>query len=713
MLDRLFAPVRHHWPLAALGLAGAAVAAGVLILVLSGKREEPDRPQPPAPAPPLRPVVEVSAEYPAATAEEVERQVTIPLETALANMPGLKSAFSRSLFGLAHLDLEFDAGTDFDSARQEVVNRLQQVGALPPGVTPVIAPARRFTDELLRYTLRNPRNELGQHIYTLSDLRALQDFLLAREFQRLPGVMVVSAGGTVKRYEVHPDPERLKRYGITLAQLQTALANSYANVGGEYRKQGKDLVVERTKPLLGGGIDPIEKALALKSAPEAAAYLRAEETRRLRELRSIVITSINNVPVRVDDIVEGGPLVDKDAFSTRGVVVGHHTRLGQVSLDRALGPDGKNWESDEETVLGILLVRKDADRAKRAAEALARLEAINGAAGKLLPGVKLLPFPAPPRERIRIRGDFPVSASLDTVSEPIRTARTLLREFPEVGAVLSQIGRAEGASDPRPEHSVELLVALKSPEAWPAPAGQDRPRTLPQLLAEMRRELDRKLIGVSWSCSPDRGTRVGPFELVEGEHLVKIFGPDFQKLEELSEKVREKLRAMAGVEDVLVYRTMGQSNLQFGVDREKCRRWGIPVADVNNLIGLAVHGNAVAQMIQGEKAYDIVLRWAAKDRADPAAVLDIPVDGGGRAGAGGPRLRLRDLVSPVGEDGRPDPKGGFLRPGPTVIYREQGQRRIALKFRVRGRDAAAVLAEAQGATARLFQAPYRAEWVRP
>jgi Cu/Ag efflux pump CusA len=669
-------------------------------------------------------VIEVSAEYPAASAEEVERQVTIPLEVAFAGMPGLKSTFSRSLFGLAHLDLEFDAGTAFDQSRQEVTNRLQQVGALPPGVTPVIAPARRFTDELLRYTLHIPRNELGQSLYTLSDLRALQDDLLTREFQRLPGVMVVSAGGTVKRYEVHPDPERMKRYGITLAQLQTALANSYSHVGGGYRKQGKSHLLDRIKPLFGTA-DPIEEALSMKSAQEAAAYLRAEDAKRLRELRSIVITSINNVQVRVDDIVEGGSLPDKDTPGTRGVVVGHNPRLGQVSLDRALGPDGKDWESDEETVLGILRVRKDANRAKLAAEALAHLEALNSAAGKLLPGVKLVPFPdfAPPRERVLIRGDFPVAASLKAVSVPVRTARTLLRESPEVDAVLSQAGRAEGASDPRPEHSVELLVALKSPERWPAPAGQDRPRTLPQLLAEMRRELDRKLIGVSWSCSLDRGARVGPFKLGEGEHLVKVFGPDLARLEELADQVRARLAALAGVADVQVFRVTGVTGLQFRVDREKCRRWGIQVADVNNLISLAVHGNAVAQMTPGEKAYDIILRLPGHRRDDQSSILDIPVDILNNTLTPGaepalqskplPRLRLRDLVAPVGEDGRLDPKGSFARPGPSVIYREQGQRLIALKFRVRGRDEAAVLAEAQGATAPLFQAPYRAEWVHP
>src|SRR5262249_24587614 len=138
-----------------------------------------------------------------------------------------------------------------------------------------------------------------------------------------------------KRYEVQPDPERLKRYGITLGQLQTAIANINANVGGDYLVQGHTVDNVRGVGLLGGGRDPMEQVLGMDSATTAVAHLRAAEKRRVREIRDIVVTSVNNVPVRVDDLVEGGPLRSiADELAEHGVVVGHQPRLGKVSLCR-------------------------------------------------------------------------------------------------------------------------------------------------------------------------------------------------------------------------------------------------------------------------------------------------------------------------------------------------------------------------------------------
>src|SRR5690349_23186024 len=125
----------------------------------------------PAPA-----IIEVVAQNPGASAEEMERQVTIPLEVALAGMPGLQTTRSKSLFGLSHLRNQFDYGVDFDKAKQEVINRLTQA-QLPASVTPTISPANPI-GEIYRYVLRNPRDDDGRPIYTLEDLKALQDWVL-------------------------------------------------------------------------------------------------------------------------------------------------------------------------------------------------------------------------------------------------------------------------------------------------------------------------------------------------------------------------------------------------------------------------------------------------------------------------------------------------------------------------------------------------------
>src|SRR2546423_4173938 len=135
-----------HSPLVVLLLALALIAVGGYAFVHVNVEAYPD----PAPA-----IIEVVAQYPGASAEEVERQVTTPLEVALARMPGLQVTRSKSLFGLAHLRNQFEYGYDFDLCKQTVINRLANV-KLPDGVMPQISPASP-TGEILRYTLKNPR----------------------------------------------------------------------------------------------------------------------------------------------------------------------------------------------------------------------------------------------------------------------------------------------------------------------------------------------------------------------------------------------------------------------------------------------------------------------------------------------------------------------------------------------------------------------------
>src|SRR5260221_9822228 len=164
-----------HWAvdnvLIVLLLALALIGVGGYSFVHVNVEAYPD----PAPA-----IVEVIAKFPGASAEEVERQVTIPLEVVLAGMPGLKYTRSKSLFGLSHLRCQFDYGLDFEKARQEVINRLQFTQQLPQGVTPQLSPETP-TGEIYRYTLKCPKDEAGRDIYTLNDLKALQDWVLDRQ----------------------------------------------------------------------------------------------------------------------------------------------------------------------------------------------------------------------------------------------------------------------------------------------------------------------------------------------------------------------------------------------------------------------------------------------------------------------------------------------------------------------------------------------------
>ncbi|MHC5543366.1 efflux RND transporter permease subunit, partial [Singulisphaera rosea] len=280
-------------PLVALLVAVAFAGFGSYAFIHINVEAYPD----PAPA-----ILEVVAQYPGASAEEVERLVTIPLEVSLSGMSGLQSMRSKSLFGLSFLNCQFAYGTDYLAARQEVLNRMQ-MASLPVGVAPSISP-RSPIGEIFRYTLSNPKDALGRPVYSLHDLKSLQNWTLVRELRRIPGVVdVVSFGGDVKRYEVHPDPERMKRYGITLRQLQEAIASSNANVGGDYLVQGDTVQVVRGLGLIGQGQDPSQAALSMTDPAKARDQLRSEERRRIHEVRQIVLASTNNVPVRVEDVI--------------------------------------------------------------------------------------------------------------------------------------------------------------------------------------------------------------------------------------------------------------------------------------------------------------------------------------------------------------------------------------------------------------------------
>jgi cobalt-zinc-cadmium resistance protein CzcA len=363
-----------------------------------------------------------------------------------------------------------------------------------------------------------------------------------------------------------------------------------------------------------------------------------------------------------------------------------------------------------------------------------------------------------------IRGTFPVNIGLNEAADKVRIARSIIRQYPEVDLVASQTGRPDDGTDPTGYYNAEFTVPLRQEKEWPLVVEQDgwlarlwprRARTKNELIEDMKAELKRVIPGVDWNFSQYiRDNVMESLSGVKGDNSVKIIGPDLAQLEKLAEQVKTELEQVPGMEEVGVFHIQGQPNLELKVDGEKCKQWGVSVADVLAVVQSAVGGKAVTQMIEGEKTFDITLRWPERLRNNLEAIKQIPVDitnntvtpgyvastsqtpqtggavgvaanttsqtGASKTGStfGGtyndfsnaPRRRLGDLITPVNELGWPDPKGSFLRPGASTIYREQGNRLIAVKFSVRNRDLAGAVAEAQQKTKLLFQAPYRAEW---
>ncbi|HLX22165.1 MAG TPA: CusA/CzcA family heavy metal efflux RND transporter [Usitatibacter sp.] len=183
--------------------------------------------------------VNVIALYPGRAAEEVEKQVTIPIETALSSVPNVVRAFSHTQFGLSFIILTFNDKPTDQLVRQQVIERLRQVD-LPPGVTPDVAPLSTAIGEIFRFRLRGDT-------MTPQQLRTLQDWVVEKQLRLVQGVAdIVTMGGTEKQYEVNPDLARLRDYKITLSQLFTALSRANANAGGGSVTQGRQQFLVRS-----------------------------------------------------------------------------------------------------------------------------------------------------------------------------------------------------------------------------------------------------------------------------------------------------------------------------------------------------------------------------------------------------------------------------------------------------------------------------------
>ncbi len=250
----------------------------------------------PDPAPPI---VEIIAIYEGRSAEEVERQITVALEVALAGMEGLERVNSISLYGLSDIKCKFSYGIDYKQAKQEVINRLANV-TLPDGIQPSIIP--NPFGEVMRYTLAGSEN--------LLELRTLQDWTAARYLKTADGVEdVVSEGGYVKTYNVTVQPENLIKYGITLSQAIDSLSKSNLNVGGRVLEMGDQYYMVRGLGLI-RNLSDIENTLV--------AYKNGKPVL----VKNIANVSIGNVPRtgiaalnRKDDVVMGTVVLRKGAQS--------------------------------------------------------------------------------------------------------------------------------------------------------------------------------------------------------------------------------------------------------------------------------------------------------------------------------------------------------------------------------------------------------------
>jgi len=279
-------------------------------------------------------------------------------------------------------------------------------------------------------------------------------------------------------------------------------------------------------------------------------------------------------------------------------------------------------------------------------------------------------------------------------TEGIRLAnqvRVILASFPEVTMTTSQVGRPDDGMDTTGFFNTEYFVGLKPKQEWRPAFHQVKE----ELIAAMNRELE-KIPGVIWNFSqPISDNMEEAVSGVKGELAIKVYGDDLRTLEEKGDQIVSVMRTVPGVEDLGLFRVLGQPNLNFTVDRTAAARYQINVSDVQDAIQTAVGGNALTQVLQGEQRYDLVMRYLPNYRDTKEAIEGIRL-----LSPSGERVSLAQLCKVQVADGA------------SEVYREGNQRYVAIKYGVRGRDLGGAVEEAIRKVERQVKLPagYHIDW---
>jgi cobalt-zinc-cadmium resistance protein CzcA len=271
------------------------------------------------------------------------------------------------------------------------------------------------------------------------------------------------------------------------------------------------------------------------------------------------------------------------------------------------------------------------------------------------------------------RGTLAPSTGPTEGSRLMKQARIILAGFPEVTDVVSQVGRPDDGTDTTGFFNTEYFVDLKPKDHWRPVFHEDKD----ELIAAMDRELE-KIPGVLWNFSqPIADNMEEAVSGVKGQLATKVYGDDLRTLEQTGDKIVNVMRGVKGIEDLGLFRVIGQPNLNFIVDRDKAARYQLNVADVQDAVQTAVGGNALTQVLQGEQRYDLVMRYLAPYRDTKEAIASIRL-----LAPSNERVSLAQLCKVDVTDGA------------SEIYREANQRYVALKYSVRGRDLGSTVEEA-------------------
>jgi cobalt-zinc-cadmium resistance protein CzcA len=293
-----------------------------------------------------------------------------------------------------------------------------------------------------------------------------------------------------------------------------------------------------------------------------------------------------------------------------------------------------------------------------------------------------------------IRASMPITLSLEDGEAATRKMRQILLRHPEVLTVVSQHGRPDDGSDAAPFSNVELFAPLKPFDEWPK--GLTKEKLTNQIQAEFNNELPGVVFNFSQYIEDNIEEGISG---VKGVNSVKIIGPNLQTITNLAEQVRDQMSQVRGVADLGIFPVLGQPNLNIKVDRAKAARYGLNSGDVNNVVQAAMGGAVATSVLEGDRAFDLVVRYTPEYRDSIESIRNIKVAYQTPSGANA-YIPLSELATIT------------LDTGAAWIYHEGVQRFIPVKFSVRGRDLGGTVKEAQKRIADNVKLPpgYRLVW---
>jgi heavy metal efflux system protein len=288
-----------------------------------------------------------------------------------------------------------------------------------------------------------------------------------------------------------------------------------------------------------------------------------------------------------------------------------------------------------------------------------------------------------------VKAQLPMSASLGQSNDISRKMMTIISKFPEVNHTLAQIGRTVDGTDPKGFFNVEIAVDLKNKKDWPKGV------TTESLIDDMDKELS-KIPGILYNYSqPIRDNVEEAVAGVPAALAVKIFGKDFNTLDSLANQVMDQLKTVQGVEDLGVLRNLGQPEYHIELDQKKMAMYGVNVADANAVIEMAIGGKAATQLYEGERKFDVRIRYDKEFRNTDEKIsnLMVPTEAGAK-------IPIKEIST------------SRTLIGPSFVYRDNNARYIPVKFSIRGRDLGSTIAEAQKKVAAKVKLPdgYRMTW---